>query len=106
MEALLKHSDTRSPVTGEQRPLGLTCTPSGLSLAGAPLLHRTAKGFDVRPGDHVAELLKCAYGVDADLGGLAANLNLAARRLGGGVEVQAGAKRYIINMTRMNVASY
>lgn len=102
MEALLKYSDTRSPVTGEPSTLGLACTLSGLSLAGAPLLHRTAKGFDVRPGDQVVELLKCAYGGGADLGGLAATLNLVAGALNRGDLEGAKAATALLNLDELD----
>ncbi len=61
--------------------LGLSCTSAGLSLAGAPLLQKTATGFAPRPKHEVAELIKTAYGEEAparlraSLGAIAEALN-------------------------------
>ena len=51
-------------LTNEPGALGLSCSPEGLSLAGAPLLRKTATGFAPRPANEVAALLDAAYGAD------------------------------------------
>jgi len=100
----LKESDSQAPVAGEPSPLGLACTLSGLSLAGAPLLHRTEKGFDVRPGDQVAELLKCAYGEGINLGGLMEKLHLAGSALNRGDLKGAKAATALLNLAELDWA--
>jgi hypothetical protein len=69
-----------SPTTGA-RGLGLTCTLSGLSLAGVPLLRKTAAGFAPRPSRQIAELMRCAYDRDVDPHSVLAGLNVAASAL-------------------------
>ena len=49
-------------LSDETGGLGLSCTESGVSLAGAPLLRRTALGFISRPKAEVGALMKAAYG--------------------------------------------
>ncbi len=100
----MKESDSQAPVAGEPSPLGLACTLSGLSLAGAPLLHRTEKGFDVRPGDQVAELLKCAYGEGINLGGLMEKLHLAGSALNRGDLKGAKAATALLNLAELDWA--
>jgi hypothetical protein len=51
-------------LTNEQGGLGLSCSPAGLALAGVPLLHETAAGFEPRPASEIATLLKAAYGAN------------------------------------------
>jgi hypothetical protein len=67
-------------LTNEPGGLGLSCTPAGLSLAGAPLLRKTEKGFAPRPLHEVASLIEAAYGADptrlrSSLGVIAEALN-------------------------------
>ncbi|MDR3470558.1 MAG: hypothetical protein P4M09_02525 [Devosia sp.] len=54
---------------------------SGLSLAGVPLLRKTAAGFAPRPSSQIAELMRCAYDRDVDPRSVFAGLNVAARAL-------------------------
>ena len=63
---------------------GLKCTPEGLSLAGAPLLRKTAAGLAPRPIEEIDALLKAAYGQDADPVGLAPGLDVVAKALNQG----------------------
>lgn len=51
-------------LTDESDGLGLSCTPTGLSLAGVPLLRKTPAGFVPRPPSEIALLLQAAYGKD------------------------------------------
>lgn len=51
-------------LTNEPGGLGLSCAPTGVSLAGVPLLRRTRFGFVPRPTSEIALLLKAAYGSD------------------------------------------
>jgi hypothetical protein len=67
-------------LTNEPSGLGLSCSPEGLSLAGAPLLRKTSAGFEPRPPAEIAALLQAAYGEDptrlrSSLGLIAAALN-------------------------------
>jgi len=63
---------------------GLKCTSQGLSLAGAPLLCKTAAGFAPRSADEVGALLKAAYGEGIDPAGLAPGLDVIAKALNQG----------------------
>ena len=55
-------------LTNESGGLGLSCTPTGVSLAGVPLLRKTQAGFVPRSASEIATLLRTAYGEDhADL---------------------------------------
>jgi hypothetical protein len=51
-------------LTNEPGGLGLSCTPTGVSLAGVPLLRKTRAGFAPRPASEIAALLKAAYRED------------------------------------------
>jgi hypothetical protein len=64
--------------------LGLSCTASGVALAGTPLLVRTATGFQPRPEDELNLLLKAAYGMDVDYAPLVRGLKVAAASLNDG----------------------
>ncbi len=59
---------------------GLSCGPEGLSLAGVPLLSRTATGFEARSVEDLEALTKAAYGQSLD-----------TRRLRHGLQVSADA---------------
>jgi hypothetical protein len=69
-------------LTNEPGGLGLSCTPSGVSLAGVSLLHRTQAGFVPRPASEIASLLKAAYGEDPT--GLQSRLGVIAQALNSG----------------------
>ena len=69
-------------LTNERAGLGLSCTPSGVSLAGVPLLRRAQAEFVPRPASEVALLLKTAYG--KDLPGLQSRLGAIAQALNSG----------------------
>ncbi|MGB7019611.1 MAG: hypothetical protein WBD80_10485, partial [Xanthobacteraceae bacterium] len=67
-------------LTNEPGGLGLSCTPTGVSLAGVPLLRKTRAGFTPRPASEIASLLKASYGEDhpdlqSRLGAIADALN-------------------------------
>lgn len=49
-------------LTNEPGGLGLSCTPSGVALAGVPLIRRTPTGFVPRSAFEIATLLRAAYG--------------------------------------------
>jgi len=51
-------------LTNEPKGLGLSCAPEGLSLAGAPLIHKTEAGITPRAAPEVASLIEAAYGAD------------------------------------------
>jgi hypothetical protein len=67
-------------LTDDSGGMGLSCTPSGVSLAGVPLFRKTQVGFVPRPAAEIAALLKAAYGenppaVQSRLGVIAQALN-------------------------------
>ena len=68
--------------TGE--PLGLLCSPDGLSLAGAPLLRHGVAGFTPRPAGELTALLKAVYGAAEAPGDLTAGLRVVADALNTG----------------------
>jgi hypothetical protein len=69
-------------LTNESGGLGLSCTPTGVSLAGVPLLRKTQAGFVPRSASEIATLLRTAYGEDhADL---QSRLSAIAHALNGG----------------------
>ena len=49
-------------LSDETGSLGLSCAESGVSLAGAPLLRKTALGFASRSKAEIGALMKAAYG--------------------------------------------
>ncbi len=77
-------------LTNEPGGLGSSCTPAGLSLAGAPLLEKTQVGFAPRPAPEIASLIQAAFGADGDATRLASSLGVVARALNGGDVARAG----------------
>src|ERR1700730_10257505 len=69
-------------LTNERAGLGLSCTPSGVSLAGVPLLRSAQAEFVPRPASEVALLLNAAFG--KDLPGLQSRLGTIAQALNSG----------------------
>ena len=51
-------------LTNEPGGLGLSCTPSGVSLAGGPLVRRSRGGFVPRTESEIGFLLEAAFGED------------------------------------------
>ncbi len=64
--------------------LGLNCDALGVSLAGAPLLRKTALGFASRPRDEIEALVKAAYGGSLGGGDLSLRLKAVAEALNKG----------------------
>lgn len=64
--------------------LGLSCQPTGVSLAGAPLLRRTTTGFAPRPRGEIDTLMKAAYGQQADSEPISRRLGVVADALNRG----------------------
>ena len=64
--------------------LGLNCEETGVSLAGVPLLQKTADGFKPRPAHEIDILMKGAYGQERDAIRLASGLQVAAEALNRG----------------------
>jgi hypothetical protein len=60
-EGGLGHIGRSFRLTNEPGGLGLTCTESGLSLAGVPLLRKSATGFAPRPAAEIETLIQAAY---------------------------------------------
>jgi hypothetical protein len=71
-------------LTNEPGGLGLSCTESGLSLAGVPLLHKSVTGFAPRPAEEIDALVSAAYGLDAGATDLLPGLDAVARALNRG----------------------
>jgi hypothetical protein len=69
-------------LTDEPGGLGPSCTPTGVSLAGVPLLRKTRAGFAPRPAPEIASLLTAAHG--DDLTGLKSRLGAIAQALNSG----------------------
>jgi hypothetical protein len=69
-------------LTNEPGGLGLSCAPSGVSLAGVSLLRKTRTGFVPRPEAEIGALLKAAYGEDPT--GLQPRLGTIAQALNSG----------------------
>jgi hypothetical protein len=69
-------------LTNEPGGLGLSCTPTGVSLAGVPLLRRTKAGLVPRHTSEIASLLRSAYGEDPT--GLQSRLGVIAEALNTG----------------------
>jgi hypothetical protein len=63
---------------------GLSCNPTGLFLAGVPLLRKTQAGFEPRPASEIAALIKAAYGAGGDPTGVQSRLGAIAQALNGG----------------------
>ena len=61
--------------------LGLNCEETGVSLAGVPLLRKTANGFRPRSASEIDALMKGAYGRERHAARLAAGLQVAADAL-------------------------
>ena len=76
--------DRHFRVTEESSRQGLNCTDTGLSLAGVPLLRKTASGFAPRSTDEIVALMKGAYGPDIDAAGLSPRLGVIAQALNRG----------------------
>ena len=76
-------------LSDEPRDFGLSCTVQGLTLAGVPLLKRTAAGFQPRPAWEIDRLLVRAYRTDIDGDGVAAGLGTVARALNEGEMARA-----------------
>jgi hypothetical protein len=76
--------ERQAPITSETSPLGLSCTLSGVWLAGIPLLQHNEQAFSVRPKEQIAELLKSAYGGAVSLNGVMAGLDVVAKAISGG----------------------
>lgn len=75
--------------------LGLSCQPTGVSLAGAPLLRRAVAGFAPRSRREIDTLMKAAYGDGADGAPISRGLDVVADALNRGDlgRAQIGAAR-------------
>ena len=71
-------------LTNEPGGLGLSCSPTGLALAGVPLLAKTAAGFERRPSSEITALLKAAYGANGGSILLQSRLEAIAQALNNG----------------------
>lgn len=71
-------------LSGETGSLGLNCAEAGVSLAGAPLLRKTAFGFAARPKAELSALMKAAYGGGSGDVDLSPRLTIVAEALNKG----------------------
>jgi len=71
-------------LSDDPQSFGLSCTERGLSLAGVPLLTRSAGRFAPRSVDEVRWLIDCAYQATIDARGLMGGLNAVAHALNEG----------------------
>ncbi len=74
----------RYRLADEPGSLGLSSKETGLSLAGVPLLRKTAVGFAPRPVDELGALMKGAYGPDIDATSMSSGLAVVAEALNRG----------------------
>jgi hypothetical protein len=80
----LAELDQRFRLVNEPGSLGLSCSDTGLLLAGVPLLRTTAAGLEPRPADEIGALLKSAYGHDVDPTSWSSGLGVVAKALNQG----------------------
>ncbi len=78
------HVERSSRLTNEPGGRGLSCTESGLSLAGVPLLRKSATGFAPRPAAEIETLIRAAYDEKAQANDLLPGIDVVARALGRG----------------------
>ncbi len=78
---MASHPDTLFRISDEKGWLGLSCGPSGLSLAGVPLLDADAGAFAVRPWPHIQEILGEAYRAKFQDSSMKGGLEVVARAL-------------------------
>jgi CDI toxin restriction endonuclease-like domain len=69
--------------------MGLSCTGTGLSLAGVPLLRKTQTGFVPRSAPEIASLIEAAYGAEDEPAWLHSSLGMIAEALNRGDLVRA-----------------
>ena len=77
----MSHIDRRFRLVEGAGSLGLDCGLAGASLAGAPLLSKTASGFKPRAAREIDALLKAAYGEGVDAAGVSRGLDIIADAL-------------------------
>lgn len=80
----MSYIERRFRLSNDAGGSGLVCTPDGLSLAGAPLLRKTAFGLEPRSIDELAALLMSVYGEDLDPRALTPGLDVVAKALDAG----------------------
>jgi len=80
----LGHIGRSFRLTNEPGGLGLSCTESGLSLAGVPLLRKSATGFAPRPATVIETLIRAAYGEQIQATDLLPGIDVVARALNRG----------------------
>ena len=80
----LSQMDRFFRLTDSDGSLGLSCTSSGISLAGVPLLRMTISGFAPRSADEIHALIGGAYGPDINPTALALGLEVIAKALNQG----------------------
>ena len=82
--------DRRFGLENDGGGFGLSCTSSGASLAGVPLLRETLAGLAPRPADEIGALMKGAYGRDIDPTHLFSGLDVIAKSLNRGDQRMPG----------------
>lgn len=89
-------------LTNEPGGLGLSCTETGLSLAGAALLRKSASGFSPRPAREIIPLLLSAYGRGVDVANVTARLGHIAGALNRGDPGGAMIASLRLNLPELN----
>lgn len=84
MGATVGHIDRRYRLTNEPGGLGLSCTSTGVSFAGVPLLCKVGAGFAPRPMTEIKSLVHAACGETMDAVALSRSLGLIAHALNRG----------------------
>ena len=80
----MSYIDRRFRLSDDADVSGLVCTLDGLSLAGAPLLRKTALGLKPRSIDELTALLMSVYDEDLDPRALTPGLDVVAKALDAG----------------------
>src|ERR1700743_1589472 len=80
----LGHVEQSCRLTNEPGGLGLSCTESGLALAGVPLLRKSDAGFFPRSAEEIDALVRAAYGDDVTAAFLLPGINAVGRALNRG----------------------
>ena len=78
------HVERSFRLTNEPGGLGLSCIESGLSLAGVPLLQKSATGFASRSATEIESLVHAAYGGDVSADDLLPGIDVVVRALNRG----------------------
>jgi hypothetical protein len=82
--------------------LGLSCSETGVALAGVPLLFRGEDGFEPRSEEQLRSLMVNAYGIEADGVRLTDRLGAVARALNAGDIAQAMISAVLLKLPELD----